>query len=348
MEQYNFFKGINSKIDGQIQKLYAQQTKKQGKSIWDPTFFDPPNSQQHIKPSKSTFESPKEEKKIPTKKWQKSLLSKLNFLKKKTPREQFKDFRAQEINITHLKKNVLFQIMKEMMSEYLKRNHILSIENIVKNLNENEITTKTIKEKIILFGELLSIPVIYKRKNIKFQNQIRTTITPFYNLKQKVNLNKIYEQNNLISFTFPNNIVLFEPQYFLYCILESIKILFPETIPNKYKCLTFENIYQLLPSKSYSSVSNFLTETFPEIFFIIKEIGFSSEKSPKFFRYIFINQPVQKDKNLLDLLGNSRVKKIFIEKVSIKNPLFISFKLLSSAKNITHIFLNPNKEFCKK
>lgn len=353
MEQYNFFKGLNFIIDGEIKKLQVQQTKKQGKSIWDPAFFDPPKSQQQkiptIKPSKSILESPKHEKKIPTKKWQKSLLCKLNFLKKKSTDKQLKNVTSNEIDITHLKKNVLFEIMKEIMFEYLKRNHNLSLENIVIHLNENEIMTKTIKEKIILFGELLSIPVVYRKKNIKFQNQIRTNIIPYYNLKQKVNLDRLYEQNNLVAFTFPNNIVLFETQYFLYCILKSIKILFPETIPIKYNCLTFENIYQLLSSKSYSSVTNFLTETFPGIVFIIKEIGFSSKNNPKFFRYIFINRPVQNTKsNLLDLLQDSHVKKIFIEKVSMKNPLFISFKLLASVKNITHLFLDTNEEFCVK
>ena len=330
MEHYNFFKGLNFKIDAEIQNLHCREKKE--KSVREPL---------KLQQQQSIRKVPKDDKK-------KSLLSRLIFLKENSI--QTKNVILKEINISGLKKNVLFQIMKEIMFEYLKRNHCHCLENIVANLNENEITTKTLKEKIILFGELLSVPVVNTKKKIKFQNQIRTSIIPYYNLREKLNLDKLYEQNNLIFFTFVNT-VLFENQFFLYSILKSIKILFPETIPTKYHCLTFENIYQLLASKKYSSVTNFLTQTFPKIFFIIREIGFSSKDNPKFFRYVFINKPVQKSdtkSSLLHLLADDSIKKIFIEKLSMTNPLFTSFKLLAHAKNVTHIFLDANEEFCIK
>jgi arsenate reductase-like glutaredoxin family protein len=318
MEQYNFFKGIHPEIDEEILKIQSRQkekksSKKQQKTIWNPSFFDS-SSQEESKTYRST--------------------------KKK-----------EETNITHLKKDELSQIMKNVMLQFLesKRMSINKLENLIKNMDTKKITKKSMKDKIILFSKLLSIPIVFQEKKIRFDVPSQISVTPHYNRKENLFLKKIYEMNNVIHFRLENISNLQEAQYFLYCLLKSIKIYYPNLIPQQYKCLTFLNIYQLVHPTNYKDVVHFLKETFPTIFFIIQELGLKNKKE-KFNRYLFINEPetTQKknDNYILKELHNHEIPKIFLRRIINVNSLSVIYELMTSLEKNTTFEIFENEEFC--
>lgn len=334
MDQYNFFKGLNSEIDNEIIKIQQPKKKvtksqdskkvqtklplkKQNKSIWDASFFEPPE-----------LHSEQQTKSLAT--------------------------RGNQLNITHMKKQELFEIMKNVMTQFLesKKLSILRLQNIIENIDIQKITKKTIKDKIILFSKLLSIPMIHEKKKIRFQNEIKIPIQPHYNLKENNIMKNIFAKNKLLNFGFQNTNNMMEYEYFLYCILKSIKIYYPDFIPSRYKCLTFSNINNLVQPKSFQDVVKFLHENFSSIFFIIQEIGMQCTTGKRFYsRIFFINDPTLNSNTkttYLDVLRNNKSPKIFLQKIVSANPSSIKFKIVSSAKEDVVLDVHKNEEFCSK
>lgn len=328
MDQFNFFKGFNPEIDKVILKLQSEKkpkkdkpNKKQNVSIWNSSFFDQPQEQ--------SSSSSQQSKNVSASK------------------------KSNNLNITHLKKDELSQMMKKVMLQFLesKKMSINRLENLIKNMDTKKITKKSMKDKIILFSKLLSIPIVFQKKNIRFDDPSQISVTPHYNRKENLFLKQIYEMNNVIDFTMKNMSNLLESQYFLYCILESIKIYYPDLIPQQYKCLTFLNMYQLVHPANYKDVVHFLKETFPTIFFIIQELGLDVKSNKKKFnRYLFINEPetTQKknDNYILKILHNHEIPKIFFKRIINLNSSSVRYQLMTSMQENTIFEIFENEEFC--
>jgi hypothetical protein len=324
MEQYNFFKGIHPDIDREILKIQSlkktkkpKSTKKKYKTVWDPSFFDTPDqetssfSQQQ---SKSYAFGPSND----------------------------------SLNITHLNKEQLFEIMKNVMLQFLqtKKLSINRLENLIESIDSKKITKKAMKEKIIFFAKLLTIPMTYQKKKTRFDHQSRIVTEPHFNLKENMILKNVYHTSNEIIFHIQNTPDLPEEKYFLYCILAAVKFYYSNVIPDKYKCLTFLNIFQLLQPRNYSDILTFVQESFPSIFFIIQENGFENlHQKKRFSRYIFMNDK-QITESITKTLGNHYIPKIFLKKNVSTKPYTVSFLLLTSAKGQIRIPIADKEEFC--
>lgn len=277
MEELNFFRGINSKIDTYIQSLGPQQKEKQ--------------KSQKIKPKNITLDR-HESKQLLLMQTQTKQVP-LTFSQSKQGEMKIKNSRKNEINITKRNKNELLDILKSLMMQYIDsqkklktgRNYYDRLQNLVQDIYKNDLIVKTIKEKIIIFGNLLSIPIINNKKKVHFSQQIHYGIVSYYNRAQHSFLENIYSANKHILYLSEDD--LSENEYLLYSILKSIKYFCPDLIHPQYKTLTFHNMYNLY--HTYQSIVNLIVEKFPEITIFIKEVGFRTKLTPKFKRYIIIN-----------------------------------------------------------
>ena len=327
MEQYNFLKGIHPQIDEEILKIQlktnSKKTKamrKQPKTVWDPSFFEPPEQQSS---------------------------SSLHEESKTFGLGQNKEY--QHLNITHLKKNELFEILKNVMLQFLQKKKLPSsrFKKLLDNCDAKQITKKVMKEKIMNFAKLLSIPMVYHKKTTRFEDQSRTVTKPHYNLKQTSMLKNIFKENNDISFTLHDTSKLTEEKYLLYCILASIKFYYPNLIPHRFKCFTFLNIYQIVQPKNYSDIQSFVRIIFPSIFFVIQENGYNKlDERKKFSRYIFINDAKTIDS--IKILSNPQMPKIYLKRNVSATPYTVTYRLLTSSQNKITLPIGKNIEFCVK
>lgn len=331
MDQYNFFKGLNSNIDEEISKIQFEKpqrkqkkTKKDKKqkehsvSVWNSSFFNPPTKQK----SSSSEQS----KNITTS----------NAL--------------ENLNIGSLKKDKLFEVMKNVMLQFLykKKLSIIRLENLIENLDSRHITKKTMKDKIMFFSTLLSIPIKHKKKTVNFDSQSRTVTKSFYNLKEIRTLRSLYTKRTEILFNVVNtpNLGQEEEKYLFYCILASVKFYYPNLIPDHYKCLTFSNIYQLVQPKTYTDIVDFVQEVFPSIVFIIQETGHNKfNEKRRYSRYYLMNENLSKE-SIVDILENQEIPKICLRKIASVKPEIVLFRLLTSSKSEVVLPIGEDVEFC--
>jgi len=306
MDQYNFFKGLNSNIDEEISKIQSEK----------------PQKKQRKQKSSST--------------------------------EQSKNITAsnalENLNIGYLKKDKLFEVMKNVMLQFLykKKLSIIRLEYLIENLDSKHITKKTMRDKIMFFTTLLSIPIKYKRKTANFESQSRTVTESFYNLKEMRALKNLFIKRTEILFNVVNtpNLGEVEEKYFFYCILASVKFYYPDLIPDRYKCLTFYNIYQLVQPKTYTDIVDFVQEVFPSIVFIIQETGFNKLKGKRrYTRYYLMNEKLRTE-SIVDILENQEIPKICLRKIASVKPDIVLFRILTSSKSEVVIPIGEDVKFC--
>ena len=277
MEELNFFRGINHKIDKYIEGLSSQHKEKQ--------------RFQKIKPQNITLNKHECRQLLLMQTQAKQLP--VIFSQSKQGEKKITNRKRNKIDITKSNKNELLEILKSLMIQYINcdkkfkmiQNSCDRLKILIKDIYKNDLIVKTIKEKIIIFGNLLSIPIVNNKKNIHFSQQIHYGIIPYYNREQHSFLENIYSANKHILYLSEDE--LSENEYLLYSILKSIKYFCPDLIHPQYKTLTFHNMYNLY--NTYQSIVNLIVEKFPEVTIVIKEVGLRTKLTPKFKRYIFIN-----------------------------------------------------------
>lgn len=335
MDQYNLFKGLNSNIDEEISKIQFEKpqrkqkkTKKDKKqkehsvSVWNSSFFNPPTTQK----SSSSEQS----KNITT------------------------SHALENLNIGSLKKDKLFEVMKNVMLQFLykKKLSIIRLEYLIENLDSRHITKKTMKDKIMFFSTLLSIPIKHNKKTVNFESQSRTVTESFYNLKDTRALKKFFlERTEILFNTINTDLSKEEEKYLFYCILASVKFCYPNLItpnliPYKYKCSTFSNIYEVVQPKTYAGIVDFVQKVFPSIVFIIQEVGYSKFKEKRrYTRYLFMNE---KQESIVDILNNQDIPKIYLRKIASVIPEISLWRLLASSKSEVVLPIGDEIEICVK
>ena len=373
MESFNLLKNINIEIDNHIKEyeknLKSQNLKSQNQfstkgTILDPTFFVNP---QHLKKKQKKHDSKLFQQ---SQKRNSSLLRKLQKIvqqqtstkqqqtltkqqqtstkQQQTSTKQTKQTKQQnikELDITKLKKSVLFNIMKALMLEYY--NNITDnscciqfIKYIIKNIKINDISLKIIKNKIVIFSELMNVPIKFQKKQLKYNQQKYIIPLQHNNIIQK-KLNNIFNFPSIKLVPLNNPMDPMEPidefEYFLYCILYSIKKS-NVYIPVRLYGLKFSDIYQSLNSKTYPNIIKFISETFPNTIFIIREFGYSSIKSKqKYKRDYIINRPTQ------SIYQSGKIK-IYIIQKTIAKPYNVAYELISQRNQIE--YLTGQEIFC--
>lgn len=330
MNQYNFFKGLDTNIDEEISKIQFEKPQRKQKkpktdkkqkdksvSVWNPSFFNPSTKQK----SSSSEQS----KNITTS----------NAL--------------ENLNIGSLKKEKLFEVMKNVMLQFLykKKLSIIRLEYLIENLDSRHITKKTMKDKIMFFSTLLSIPIKHNKKTVNFESQSRTVTESFYNLKETHALKKLFlERTEILFNTINTDLSQEEEKYLFYCILASVKFYYPNLIPDKYKCSTFSNIYQDVQPKTYAGIVDFVQEVFPSIVFIIQEIGRNKfNEKRRYTRYLFMNENLRPE-SIVDILKNQEIPKIYLRKIASVIPEISLWRLLASSKSKDVLHIGENVEFC--
>jgi len=298
----NFLKGVNVEIDNLISLIqrhrehenHKPRTSIQGKkqkrqlhkqrSVWDPNFFVSPEQQQLLQITRNL------------------LLQNLRKIIRYHSTQKSVQ-KSQTLDLRKLKKEVLLEIMKMLMIEYLNEkkisfpDQVLPIEHIVKNIKKNDITVKVIKEKIKILSQLMNIPILIDSNlKTKFGTKIKYKLNaPYYNRLMQRQIKNIFDgpqYNKKIHLKYNGQTSVndkYETEYFLFSILAAIRAMFEQFIPSHLKCLTFDNISQLIkgnkPELTYPDIIKFISENFPNIMFVIREIGFK-----KFSRNYYINQ----------------------------------------------------------
>lgn len=286
MEELNFFRGINSKIERYIQGQNPQKNEKQ--------------TSQKIKPQNITLDRDESRQLLFMQTQAKQ--APLTFSQSKQGELKGKKNRKNEINITKSNKNELLDILKSLMIQYINsrkklktsQNNRDTLQQLIENIHKNDMIIKTIKDKIMIFANLLSIPIVNYKKNVNFSIQARSQIIPYYNRAQHSFLENIYSANKHILYLSEDD--LSENEYLLYSILKSIKYFCSDLIHPQYKTLTFRNMFNLY--HTYQSIVNLIVEKFPEITIVIKEVGFRKSLTPKFKRYIIINNNPKSKKRI--------------------------------------------------
>jgi len=298
----NFLKGINVEIDNLISLIQRHrkprndktQTSIQGKkqkrqlhkqrSVWDPNFFVSPEQQQLLEIGRNL------------------LLQNLRKITRYHSTQKSVQ-KSQTLDLRKLKKEVLLEIMKMLMIEYLNEkkssfpDQVVPIEHIVKHIKTNDITVKVIKEKIKILSQLMNIPILISSNlKTKFGTKIKYKLNaPYYNRLMQRQIKTIfdgkkYDKKVHLKYNGQTSVNdKYETEYFLFSILAAIRTMFEQFIPSHLKCLTFGNISQLIkgnkPELTYPDIIKFISENFPNIMFVIREIGFK-----KFSRNYYINQ----------------------------------------------------------
>jgi len=348
----NFLKGVNVEMDNLILLLQGHQERGnqklkdsiQGKkqkrqlhkqrTVWDPNFFVSPEQQQLLEISRNLL---------------------LQNLRKITSYYSIQKSvqKSQILNLRKLKKEVLLEIMKMLMIEYLNKKkftfpeQVQSIDNIghiVKNIKTNNITVKVIKEKIKILSQLMNIPILIDSNlKTKFGTKIQYKLnTPYYNRSLQRRIKNIfdgkkYDKKVHLKYNGQKSVDdKYETEYFLFSILAAINAMFEQFIPSHLKCLTFGNISQLIkgnkPELTFPDIINFISRNFPNIMFIVKEIGFK-----KFSRNYYINQR--------DTWTNEPV--IYIRKTTTRYKNSAEVVIDLPYRQDIDILLYPSDPFCQ-
>lgn len=324
----------NHKLKGSIQgKKQKRQLHKQ-RTVWDPNFFVSPEQQQLLEISKNLL---------------------LQNLRKITSyySKQKSVQKSQTLDLRKLKKEVLLEIMKMLMIEYLNEKkftfpeQVQSIDNIghiVKNIKTNNITVKVIKEKIKILSQLMNIPILIDSNlKTKFGTKIQYKLnTPYYNklIQRRIKTifyGKKYDKKVNLKYNGQKSVDdKYETEYFLFSILAAINAMFEQFIPSHLKCLTFGNISQLIkgnkPELTFPDIINFISRNFPNIMFVIREIGFK-----KFSRNYYINQR--------DTWTDEPV--IYIRKTTTRYKNSAEVVIDLPYKQDINILLYPSDPFCQ-
>ena len=348
----NFLKGVNVEMDNLILLLQGHQERGnqklkdsiQGKkqkrqlhkqrTVWDPNFFVSPEQHQLLEISKNL------------------LLQNLRKIISYYSTQKSVQ-KSQTLDLRKLKKEVLLEIMKMLMIEYLNEKkftfpeQVQSINNIghiVKNIKTNNITVKVIKEKIKILSQLMNIPILIgSNLKTKFGTKIQYKLnTPYYNrsIQRRIKTifdGKKYDKKVHLKYNGQKSVDdKYETEYFLFSILAAINAMFEQFIPSHLKCLTFGNISQLIkgnkPELTFPDIINFISRNFPNIMFIVKEIGFK-----KFSRNYYINQR--------DTWTNEPV--IYIRKTTTRYKNSAEVVIDLPYRQDIDILLYPSDPFCQ-